>query len=450
MSTRPPAGTDDPRRNLPSVDTLLEPALVSRFGHRRVTFEARRLLKEQRLAAGAEVLNPDASRPDALRTELALRLGLGDIVPALNATGVILHTNLGRAPWSPEARRKANAAMGVCTIELDRRTGRRGRRGQGVEDRLCALYGAEAALVVNNCAAAVLLALSAAAAGRDVLVSRGELVEIGGGFRVPEVIACSGARLVEVGTTNRTHLADYQGALTDRVAAILRVSPSNFRQIGFVSRPDLHALAALPVPLIVDAGSGAVSTSVAMDHEDAVTRALDCGAALVCASGDKLLGGPQAGLLFGRRELIEAARAHPLFRALRPDKVTLAALEGTLDDHLKGVGSLVDRAIATPKTELADAVAGWLARLPEHVSARCVEVEGEVGGGSLPGRTWPSVALAIRSPGAVLLRQRLLEGELPVVGYIREDELYLDARTIIPFGEGERLLGCLLDAIGRC
>jgi L-seryl-tRNA(Ser) seleniumtransferase len=334
--------------------------------------------------------------------------------------------------------------MGYCTVELDRGSGRRGHRGAEVEERLCALTGAEAALVVNNCAAAVLLVLRVLANGKRVLVSRAELVEIGGGFRVPAVLEESGAILTEVGTTNRTHLRDYQAALGPDVGAILRVHHSNFRQLGFVEEVALQELARLGPPLIVDAGSGALFD---VGEEPLVPAQLAAGASLVCFSGDKLLGGPQAGIVVGNSELIARLRAQPLFRALRPDKITLAALEATLDDWLRGDPVPVRAMIETPIEMLRAAVEQWRRALPSQVQAEVVEVAGAIGGGSVPGRTWPSVALGIRSPDPEALRAALLEQTPIIVARIQHDTLLLDARTVVGVGQSAELLRGLLSAL---
>lgn len=426
----------DPRAALPAVDRLLAPALVARYGHARVVSEARAVLE----AARAEIAGGGrAASREALEARLVARLAVATR-PVINATGVVLHTNLGRAPWPARAIEAAAAAAGYCSVEIDLESGRRGGRAAGVEARLRALCGAEAALAVNNGAAAVLLALTAVAAGRPVLVSRGELVEIGGGFRVPDVMAASGARLVEVGTTNRTHLRDFATALTPETAAVLRVHHANFRQIGFVARPALAELAGLGPPLLVDLGSGALADD---EDEPTVPAALAAGAALVCMSGDKLLGGPQAGLVVGRRDLVELLRSHPLYRALRLDKVSMAGLEGTLDAWLCGEPVPVRQMIDVPLDVLRRAVEGWRDALAETIPCSVRPVEATVGGGSLPGRVWPSYALAIRHPHPERLRAALLHGEPPVVGRVQGGELLLDARTVVPLGQGEALVAAL-------
>lgn len=429
----------DPRAALPAVDHFLTAERVARYGHARVVAVARAALAEARRGVVPPLEVLDARVDGRLRPTLR---------PVINATGVLLHTNLGRAPWSPAAiEAAAEVARGYASVELDLATGRRGARAADVVDRLRALTGCADALVVNNCAAATLLMLTTLAAGRRVAVSRGELVEIGGGFRVPDVMRASGAALVEVGTTNRTHQRDFEAAVAEHeVVATLRVHHSNFRQIGFVTQPSYAEMARLSVPLLVDLGSGALAPR---DGEPSVREALDAGAALVCISGDKLLGGPQAGIVLGRADLVERLRRHPLRRALRPDKVVLAALRATLDGWLR------DEAVPVRAMEAADldglraAVEGWRAALADGVEAEVVAVEGAVGGGSLPGRTWPSWALAISRPAPEALRAALLAGEPPVVARIHQDRLLLDARTVVPLGQGQALVAALRAAAAR-
>ncbi len=424
----------DPRRALPAIDQLVTDALEARYGAARVRAEARRVVAQARDVA----LEQGAPSVEALRERLAGALDVS-VAPMINATGVVLHTNLGRAPWSERARRAANAAMGYAAVELDARTGKRGRRAPGVERRLEALTGAEAALVVNNGAAALLLALSALARGGEVVVSRGQLVEIGGGFRIPEIMALSGATLREVGTTNRTHLRDFEAAARD-AAALLWVHASNFRQVGFTTHPSIAALSQLAPPLVADVGSGALFE---LDDEPTVGEALAAGADVVCCSGDKLLGGPQAGLLFGSRDTIERLRRDPFMRAVRADKVTLAALEGTLDDLLLGEATPVRRMIEAPLAALDAACRAWLAALPEGADAEVVEVDGAIGGGSVPGRRWESRALAVRSPEPRRLFDALLAGEPRVLARVHRGRLLLDARTVAPLGQSDALEAAL-------
>lgn len=430
---------DDPRRQLPAIDRLITEALTRRHGAARVTRAARAVVAEAR----ARALDEGVPSLEVLEARVGERLRVR-VEPVINATGVVIHTNLGRAPWSARAIEAAIAASGYALTELDGATGKRGGRGAGVEDRLCALTGAEAALVVNNGAAAVMLALAAFARGGRVIVSRGQLVEIGGGFRIPEILEASGAELVEVGTTNRTRRADFERAIDERTRAILWVHASNFRQIGFTAMPSIGALAGLAPLLIADLGSGAPEP---WQDEPSVREAIEAGADLVCFSGDKLLGGPQAGIVLGRRDLVERLAREPLARALRADKVTLAALEGTLDDWLLGEAVPVRAMIEAPIEGLRAVVEGWRAALPPEVEARVIEIGGAIGGGSLPGRRWPSVALAIRAPSPTALHAALLRGTPRVIARIKQDELLLDARTVAPLGHERALLDALLGAL---
>ena len=433
----------DRRRELPAVHAIVDPAWIKRWGQPRVTEAARVVLDEARQAAAQGALWP----MQVLRAAMIRRLGTG-ITPVINATGVALHTNLGRAPWSPRAiAAAATVASGYAAVELDLSTGRRGGRGAGVRARLAALVGAEDALVVNNCAAAVMLALTAVARDRAVLISRGELVEIGGGFRVPAVITSAGAHLVEVGTTNRTHLRDYVDAVTDHVAAIVRVHHSNFRQIGFTTRPALTDLVKIGPPVIVDQGSGALFE----DEPDtlSIKSALAAGAHLVCFSGDKLLGGPQAGIIVGAHAWVEKLRRHPLFRALRVDKTIQAALEGTLDAWAANDALPVRDMRAVPISVLTAEVERWQAALDGQVVSTVVALEGTIGGGSLPGRTWPSVGLAIRSPAPDALAAALRDGDPPVIGRIHQGALLFDARTVQPLSQGDALVASIRAALSR-
>jgi L-seryl-tRNA(Ser) seleniumtransferase len=365
--------------------------------------------------------------------------------PAVNATGVLLHTNLGRAPLASEALDAVRrVACGYSTLEFDRETGRRGHRHIHADRLLCELTGAERALVVNNTAAAAVLALAALASGREVVVSRGELVEIGGGFRVPEILAISGGRLREVGTTNRTRTADYGAAIGERTGALLRVHPSNFRVIGFAERPALDELVALSrrfdLPLIEDLGSGWLAPpelGSLLPEEPAVPASVAAGADLVLFSGDKLLGGPQAGIVVGRAALIERLRAHPLMRAVRADKLTYAALEATL--LLWQTASSRPRLPIVQMLSLSAEAIGRRARVIAEaltgVSGLRVTIragESTIGGGSAPGVTLPTMLLAIRSDRthATSLAAGLRQADPPVVARIEEDEVLLDLRTV--------------------
>jgi L-seryl-tRNA(Ser) seleniumtransferase len=440
-------------RAIPSIDQLtLRPgvqALVSRYGHDAVTEALRAGAAEvrARLAGGGRA--PEAGE---IATTIEARAGAllaASFRPSLrrviNATGVILHTNLGRAPLGEAAlARIRDLAGGYTNLEYDIAAGRRGARDTHAEGLLCRLTGAEAAVVVNNCAAATLLALAALARGREVVVSRAELVEIGGGFRVPDVMAQSGARLREVGTTNRTRAADYALAISEATGAILRVHPSNFRIEGFVERTPLTELVALgrrfAVPVVEDLGSGFTlmgPTEVAsFAQEPTVQQSIGAGVDVVCFSGDKLLGGPQAGVIVGRAALLARVRGHPLLRALRVDKLTYAALEGTLAEHLAGradeslpvlrMAKLRVEAIGARADRLASALrtAGWLTEVVDGVST--------IGGGSAPGSVLPTRLVAIVHGGesADALDARCRGLDTPIIGRIDDDRFLLDLRTV--------------------
>jgi L-seryl-tRNA(Ser) seleniumtransferase len=372
--------------------------------------------------------------------------------PVLNATGVIVHTNLGRAPLAERAARAAaEAGARYSDLEYDLESGGRGSRQEHVGALLCELTGAEAALVVNNCAAAVLLAAAALCAGRPLVVSRGQLVEIGGAFRIPEVVEQSGAELVEVGTTNRTRLADYRRAVEREGAAILWAHPSNFRVVGFVEQVALAELCALGVPVIADLGSGALAEGIPqLQEEPAVREAVAAGAALVCFSGDKLLGGPQAGVMVGSRTVIERCRSHPLARSLRVDKLSLAALAATLalyrDPELAKAEIPVLRMLTAGEPALrerakamCDAIGG---------AAGVVEAAAKVGGGALPLLELRGPVCAVE-PGALgldELARRLRAGEPPVIGRAHRGRLLLDPRTLSD-GDARRAAAAVVAAL---
>ncbi len=369
--------------------------------------------------------------PQRIAARLEAELGAG-LRRVLNASGIFLHTNLGRAPLPRAVAAKLPALLdAACDLELDLDTGRRTRRTRRVEPLLCSLTGAEAALAVNNNAAALLLALAALAAGREVVVSRGELIEIGGSFRIPDVLAAAGARLIEVGTTNRTRLADYAAAIGPRTSLLLRAFPSNYRLSGFVAAVAPATLADLGrrrgVPLLVDEGSGLLRRHRAPQLRDhpSLAELMAAGCDLACGSGDKLLGGPQAGILVGRRELIERCARHPLYRAVRPDRAALAALEEVLRLHLRQAELPLDRMWPDPAPHRAR-----LARLASRIGAEVVPAEAFLGGGSAPEEPIPGEALAL--PGSDQLQRRLRQGDPPVVGYLRRERLILDLRTVDP------------------
>ena len=404
-------------RDLPSVDELArgvdDPLAVD--AARRVLDRAR-----EELRGGADPGDLVAR----LRAELADARN-PRLRRVLNATGVIVHTNLGRAPLAEAAlERLHEVGRGYSNLEYDLAEGARGSRQEPLSAILRRLTGAEAALVVNNNAAALLLALAALAEGRDVVVSRGELIEIGDGFRIPEVLARSGARLVEVGTTNRTRAADYEAAIGPETGLLLRVHQSNFRVVGFAEQPTTAELAAVArrheLPLVDDLGSGAL---VSLHDEPTAQDALTAGADLVCFSGDKLLGGPQAGIVAGRAELVERLRRHPLQRALRADKLSLAALEGTLALYLDAPAQIpVLRMIQEP----VEAVRARAERLAGLVGGAVEETVARVGGGALPLTELPSFACAVEEELAGPLRT----GEPPVVAVVRDGRTLLDCRTL--------------------
>jgi L-seryl-tRNA(Ser) seleniumtransferase len=410
MSDAPPRRVRERLRDLPSVDRLATSVARAELAARR----------DELLTGAADEVDLVSRARERLRPSLRR---------VLNATGVVVHTNLGRAPLAPAARAAVTAAAeGYSNLELDLATGERGSRHAHVEALLCEITAAEAALAVNNCAAAVLLAAAALAGpGREVVVSRGQLIEIGGGFRVPEVVAQAGARLVEVGTTNRTRLGDYAAALGEHTGAILRAHPSNFRTLGFTEAVEIEVLCELGVPVIDDVGSGVLADEPELlSEEPSVRRSLRAGAAVVCFSGDKLLGGPQAGVMVGARDAIEACRRHPLARAVRIDKLSLAALGATLalyrDPDLARAELPVMRMLEATPDEL-DARAR---RLAEGCGGEVVAATAKVGGGALPLLELPGPAVAVD----VGLVEPLRAGDPPIVGRVADGRLLLDVRTL--------------------
>jgi L-seryl-tRNA(Ser) seleniumtransferase len=453
-------------RVIPSIDQLRQrpsiEALESRFG-RSAVVEA---LRAGTAAVRESIVKGDApgaeNRSVVERIESLAAARLGEqfdpsLRPVINATGVIVHTNLGRAPLSESALARVVAvARGYSTLEYDAARGERGRRDVHADALLCRLTGAEAAVVVNNNAAATMLVLSALAAGREVIVSRGELVEIGGGFRVPDVMKQSGATLREVGTTNKTRAADYAAAIGDRTALILRVHPSNFRIEGFTERPALAELVALgrrfEVPVAEDLGSGYLRQAVSAPldaSEPAVQDSIAAGVDVCCFSGDKLLGGPQSGIIVGRRAIVEALRRHPLMRALRTDKMTYAALEATLAEYAAGRAMMtvpVPRMLTVTVREIrvrAEAVAAAIGRL-NGWHAEIVAGASAVGGGSAPGVELPTWLIAVERDGLTsdALEDRLRGLTLPVIVRIEHDRVLLDLRTVFP-DQDQQLPGLL-------
>jgi len=453
---------EDLRRRIPQIAKLLDrdavKALIEKRGRALVEraiqaqiSELRQLAEENDATAFARALeNLDANIMAA-----SDRAAAHSLQRVINATGVVVHTNLGRAPLSPAiAAHVAAIASSYSNLEYDLDKGDRGHRETHAEVRLQAMLKAEASVVVNNNAAAVLLAVNTFAEGRDVLVSRGELVEIGGSFRIPEILRKGGARLVEVGTTNRTRIADFANAITPQTGLILRVHPSNFRIVGFTESADLKDLVALgrqrSVTVVEDLGSGLLDQmKEPLNHEATIAESLATGVDVVTASGDKLLGGPQAGLLVGRKKAVDALRRNPLYRALRVDKMTIAALDSVLALHEAGRREElpVPRMLAMPKAAIRARVEALRDRLQAKgltgVDVR--DVDSAVGGGAAPDIALPSAALAVTPSGesAESLARRLRESSPPIIARIENDLVLLDLRTVLP-GEDEEIERALL------
>jgi L-seryl-tRNA(Ser) seleniumtransferase len=423
--------TTNPLRDLPSVDALIRSdraiAMIAHHGRAPVVSALRAALEACRARGGGcsadELLDAAAdtlSRPPSLR-------------PVLNATGVIVHTNLGRAPLAGRALdRVREVAAGYSTLEYDLEAGERGSRHDHLSSLLADLTGAEAGLAVNNNAAALLLCLAAVAGGGEVLISRGELIEIGDGFRIPDILAQSGAGLVEVGTTNRTVTADYERAITPDTRAILRVHQSNFRIVGFTASAQLHELSSLAsahdIPLVDDLGSGALLDLPQLLDEPTARSSVEAGAALVCFSGDKLLGGPQAGIVVGRADQVARVKRHPLARAMRIDKLSLAALEATLELYRDPAHALAEIPVLAAAAEPVEAVRRRAERLAARLGGELVATSARVGGGALPLLELESYACAL--DGGDDLAHRLRMGQPPVVARVQEGRVLLDCRTL--------------------
>jgi L-seryl-tRNA(Ser) seleniumtransferase len=441
-------------RNLPSVESLLQTRmaaeLIAAYG-RPLTLDALRAeLADLRLQFKAD---PEPALPttDDILAQAESRLSAWTaptLTPVINATGVILHTNLGRAPLSDAALRAMDAvSRGYSTLEYDLSKGARGSRLIHAEAILQKLTGAEAAVVVNNNASAVLLVLAALASRRRVVISRTQLVEIGGGFRVPEVMKQSGAKLVEIGATNRVNLGDYQSALAEPTALVMRAHRSNFKIVGFTAEPELADVTAaahtVAVPVVDDLGSGALldTARFGLAHEPTVQESLAAGVDLVCFSGDKLLGGPQAGIILGRADLIARIKKHPLARAVRADKSCLAGLTATLLHYLKDEAEReipIWRMMSLTLKQVQGRAEAWKQALGQ---GSVVEAESTVGGGSLPGESFPTFALAlsVNSPDKVLKKLRMQHP--PIIARAEEGRVLIDPRTVLPEQEGALLVG---------
>ena len=462
-------------RMLPSTDELISTpqamSILPATGPGRLTMLAREAIESLRRELVAEISESAARESTRSRESLLLQASVrllqlwtsrrdARLRKVINATGVVIHTNLGRAPLSAEAILAIKEASGYCTLEYDLTTGKRGKRGAFVESSIAELVGSEAALIVNNCAAAAFLVLTVFAAGGEVVVSRGELVEIGGDFRIPDVLVQSGAKLTEVGTTNRTRLADYERAINEETRLLLSVHPSNYRIVGFTEKPSRSDLAELAhrkgLLIYEDAGSGAIIDfgAYGVSDEPFIGRVISDGVDIVTFSGDKLLGSTQAGIIAGRRDLIERVRKHPLYRALRVDKLMYAALEATVESYLRGTAETdipvlsmlsMDREVIESRTRNFAAKVGGGS---DGVSIEVVEGESVVGGGSAPATGRPTVLMAIKhaQKSALDIEEKLRRSDVPVIARIENDAVVFDLRTVRESDEAE-LLQMLLNAL---
>ena len=453
-------------RNIPSVERVIAAreasALTDAYSREWVVSLVRQELEAARWRVRQGAAAPSVAEVTAAVERAAVELTRPTPRPVINATGVIIHTNLGRAPLSKAATEAAaQAAEGYSNLELDLENGRRGSRQAHLQSLLQELTGAEAGLVVNNNAAAVLLGLTALAAGKAVIASRGEAVEIGGGFRVPEVLAQSGAQLVDVGTTNRTYSRDYENAISDHTGAFLKAHASNFRVEGFTAAVEPAELAVLGsrhnIPVLHDVGSGCLlpTEKYGLAHEPTPQESVAAGVGLTFFSGDKLLGGPQAGIVVGTRELVGRLERHPLARAVRIDKQSLAALLATLTHYLRREAEReipIWRMIAMPLTVIEERAREWQKALdlPEAAASKIESARSAIGGGSLPGETLPTKVLSLPGTawpgGAEEGMARLRRGQPPVIARVEDDRVLLDPRTVLPEEEGV-LLECLKAAL---
>ncbi len=442
------------RRRPPSVDAVVRAAGELEMPRARFVAAVREVIAAARASDDASI---DPARIATAARDLVASRDVRSLRPVLNATGVVLQTNLGRAPLAAHAIAAMVESAGAVSVEYDLVAGRRAERHGHAAQLLRELSGAEDGVVTNNNAAALLLALAALAAGREVIVARGELVEIGGGFRIPDVLRRSGAKLVEVGTTNRTYVKDYAAAITPKTGAILRVHASNFKVVGFVARPEDSSLAAVArergVAFIHDLGSGTFldTSRFGLGREQTVAEAIAAGADVVTFSGDKLLGGPQAGLAVGRAERIAALRAHPLMRALRPDKISLAALLATLELYRDGRAEAelpVWRMISAPASDLARRAKRIVERLASAgIDAEVVSTESTIGGGSLPEETQPSRAVALAGRASSIVA-RLRAARPAVISRIIDGRVALDVRAILP-EDDERLASTVIASLSN-
>lgn len=445
-------------RSLPSVDRLISDERLKLFegiySRPLVLHAVRQQLMESRLSIAHGEVIPSFDELIKLMCIRVQSLAQPSLRPMINATGVILHTNLGRAPLSRETIAAMElASKGYCNLEFDLDSGKRGSRQVHIEDLLCQLTGAEAALVVNNNAAGVLLSLAALAKGKEVILSRGQAIEIGGGFRLPEVMRQSGAKLIDIGTTNYTYLSDYEQAITAKTAVLLHVHNSNFKILGHTKEVTLPELVQLGgkynLPVMDDLGSGCLldSTEFGLDPEPRVQDSIAAGAALASFSGDKLMGGPQAGIIVGKKHLIDKLKKHQLARAIRIDKVRLAGIEMTLRHYLKEEAKRkipVWRMLSTPLEEIERRAQEW-SRCLGNV-AKVVDGESTVGGGSLPGSTLPTRLVAVKGDRIPELARKLRVQQPPVVGRIHGNSLLLDPRTVLP-EEDDVILEALRNAL---
>ena len=454
---RKPKSENPAYSSLPSVDDLLRSqtatSLVETVGRKRLTDYARNVVQSLRnhlqMEDGSATKERLLAEAESRLSQEWQRSQSSGLRRAINATGVVIHTNLGRAPLSEAARQALIDASGYCNVEYDIATGDRGKRGENVERMICNLTGAEDAIVVNNCAAAAYLVLTAFAVGRNVIISRGELVEIGGEFRVPDVLARSGVTLTEVGTTNRTKLADYEKAINDKTAMILKVHPSNYRIVGFTTSPDLKDLAALAheknILLVEDAGSGALRdlTGMGLSDEPVISESISAGADVVTFSGDKLLGGPQAGIIAGSKKCIDILRRDPLYRALRVSKLIYAALEATLESYLRGTetGDVpVLKMLSADKPSLEQRCRLLIERLTNsNLKTEVATGRSAVGGGAAP-LTQPESPLVLLSHSALSadeLLSALRQSKVPIIARIVDDRVAIDLRTVAESEEEE-------------